>query len=148
MGPIVVVAAAAIRPSVIPLFFVAIGAIRLSMGFIQLQAGHGVPEILRVPAAVADGAIRPELGDSLAGGMATPAFDRGMIPVERPAGRGMLKSGSFLGIVTTIATVPRVTTRTDGMNFFLRLGRPNRLLNIMAAIAAFLRVAVDATEVE
>ena len=148
MGPIVIMTAGAIRPSVIPLFFMAIGAIRLSMGFIQLQAGHGVPEILRIPAAVANGALGPELGDSLAGGMAAPAFDGGMIPVERPAGRSMLKSRSFLGVVTTVAAVPGVTSRTDGMNLLLRLGRPNRFLNIMAVIAALLGVAIDATEVE
>jgi hypothetical protein len=50
---------------------------------------------------------------------------------------------TLTGIVAFVASVGLVASRTNGVDFLLRLGGANRLVDIMTVIAVLLPVAVD-----
>lgn len=93
-------------------------------------------------------AIGPKAGYPLAGRMTSATFQFDVVLVERPTGGAVGERRLFPGIVTGLATVGGMTSGTDGMHLGLGLGRPDRLFDIMTTAAIFLRMAVDAAEVE
>lgn len=145
---VVVMTSGTIRFDIVPPVAMAIAAISLHMRFVQLQAGDRVLEVLLIPCPVAGDAIGPKPGYSFTGRMTSATFQFDMVLVERPARRAVGECRLFPGIVAGLATVGSMTPGTDGMYLGFGLGRPDRLFDVMAAAAVFLRMAVDATEVE